>query len=365
MNFDVLRLQILGVALLASLACALPGVFLVLRGTALLVDAISHAILFGIAVMFILVKTLHSPLLIMGATATGVLTAICVEYLITSHRIKKDAALGIIFPFFFSLGVVLISRYARNVHLDLDMVLLGEIAFAPFNRLYCYGIDCGPYALWVLGGLVIANILYFGVFFKEIVVTTFDYTLSGMLGLYPQRLHYILMIMTSVTIVLVFDVVGSIIVVALMIVPAATAYLVSVHVYEMLLLSCLGAAFSSCVGVFMAYSYDVSITGSIAVVTGIVFLITLLVAPEKGIIIQLYRKFFRILDISAVVMHEYVSTYTKVSLQEIAIFFSWNMIFAKLVVRYAVNKGLVRLCNETVVSLLPKNYSDKNIGGTL
>jgi manganese/zinc/iron transport system permease protein len=139
------QLLILGIACLVSVACVLPGVFLVLRGVALMSDAISHAILLGIVVSFFLVGNLHSPLLIVGATLSGLLTVFLTEWVIHTRRLKEDAAIGLIFPIFFSIGVILISKYAGHIHLDTDAVLLGELVFAPF-RAYII-MDDGYYCV--------------------------------------------------------------------------------------------------------------------------------------------------------------------------------------------------------------------------
>jgi len=232
-----LRLQIIAIACLVSIATVLPGVFLVLRGVALMSDAISHAILLGIIGMFLLVQRLDSPLLIVGASLAGLLTVVATEMLIQTQRLKKDAAIGLVFPLFFSIGVILISQYARNVHLDTDMVLLGELAFAPFNRLIVYGVDIGPNALWLMAGIVLINSLAVALFYKELQLATFDPKLAYVLGFSPTVMYYGLMTLTSITAVGAFDVVGSIVVVALMITPAATAYLLVERVAPLLMLS--------------------------------------------------------------------------------------------------------------------------------
>lgn len=271
-----LHIELIGIAILTAITCALPGVFLVLRGVAMMSDAISHAILLGIAVMFLIVKQLDSPLLIFGAAAAGILTVVCTEMIIKSKRLKQDAAIGLIFPFFFSVGVILISQYARNVHLDIDMVLLGELAFAPFNRMIIAGMDCGPYALWVVGATFLINGAFIGLFYKELVLTTFDATLATMSGFSPAILYYGLMVITSITAVATFDIVGSIMVVALMITTPATAYLVAKKVDYMILLSLVFASLSAVFGYFFASWADVSIAGSIACMTGIFFVLALL-----------------------------------------------------------------------------------------
>ncbi|MGE4168845.1 MAG: metal ABC transporter permease [Candidatus Babeliales bacterium] len=269
------------IACLTSVACALPGIFLVLRGIALMSDAISHAILLGIAIMFLVVQRLDSPLLMVGATLAGLLTVACTETIISWRSLKKDAAIGIVFPLFFSLGVILISRYARNVHLDMDMILLGEIAFAPFNRLVVAGYDCGPFALWSLGILVCLNSFFIWLVYKELVCISFDQEFAAVAGFSPLLVYYGLMTMTSITAVVAFDCVGSLVVVALMVTPAATAYMIAKSINEMVQISLLVSVISSFLGCSIAYYYDVSIAGTIATVTGIIFFGTVLGAKRK------------------------------------------------------------------------------------
>jgi len=267
-----LQMELILIAVLTAITCCLPGVFLILRGVAMMSDAISHAILLGITIMFLVAQRLHSPFLIVGAVCAGVLTVMCTEMIVWSRKLKQDAAIGLIFPLFFSVGVMLISRYARNVHLDIDMVLLGELAFAPFNRLIIAGYDCGPHALWVVGCALLLNICFIRFFYKELVLTTFDPTLAVMSGFSPVFLYYSLMILTSIVAVATFDIVGSIMVVALMITPCAAAYLLTHRMKDMIALSIFFASFSAIFGFFLAFWADVSIAGSIACMTGIFFM---------------------------------------------------------------------------------------------
>jgi manganese/zinc/iron transport system permease protein len=225
--------------------------------------------------MFLVVQKLDSPLLLFGATAAGILTVLCTEMIIKSKRLKQDAAIGFIFPLFFSIGVILISRYARNVHLDIDMVLLGELAFVPFTRMIIAGIDCGSYALWVTSAALLANSGFIAIFYKELVFTTFDTTLATMAGFSSVFFYYVLMILTSMTAVVTFDAVGSIMVVALMITPAATAYLLTRQVKNMIGLSVVLAICAAIFGYGIACWADVSIAGSIASMTGVFFVLAL------------------------------------------------------------------------------------------
>jgi manganese/zinc/iron transport system permease protein len=206
------------------------------------------------------------------------------EKIIASKRLKKVSAIGIVFPLFFSVGIILISMYARNVHLDMDMVLLGELAFAPFNRLELWGIDWGPRALWSMGSIALLNSLFVLICYKELQLTTFDPELSRMLGFTPAYIYYALMTLTSITAVGAFNVVGSIVVVALMITPPATAYLLTHKLNIMIYLSITLGIASSIGGYWLAHALNVSIAGAIATASGILFLLALLFAPEKGLI---------------------------------------------------------------------------------
>ena len=161
------QVEIMIIASLTAITCALPGVFLVLRRVSLMSDAISHAILFGIVCAFFITKNLSSPLLIVGATLTGILTVTLTELVIYTKKLKEDAAIGLVFPLLFSIAVILISRFASDIHLDTDAVLLGEIAFAPFNRLIANNIDLGPQGMWAIGTVLLLNILFVSLFYKE------------------------------------------------------------------------------------------------------------------------------------------------------------------------------------------------------
>lgn len=279
MAINMLHLEIVTIAMLAAVTCCLPGVFLVLRGVAMMSDAISHAILLGIVVMFLFIQNLTSPLLIIGASCAGILTVLCTEMIIKSKKLKQDAAIGLVFPLFFSVGVILVSQFARNVHLDSDMVLLGELALSPFNRLMIGNVDCGPSALWVMSAALLINVLFVRLFYKELVITTFDATLATMSGFSPALFYYALMIMTSLTTVATFDAVGAIMVVALMITPPSSAYLLTQRVSKMIFLSVIFALLSAILGYIFASYADVSIAGSIASMTGVFFMGTLFMRP--------------------------------------------------------------------------------------
>jgi manganese/zinc/iron transport system permease protein len=281
---SIWQIEIQLIAAVVSIACALPGVFLVLRRMAMMSDAISHTVLLGIVLAFFLTKDLTSPLLIVGAAVTGVLTISLVELLNRTRRVGKDAAIGLAFPMLFSIAVILISRYAGNVHLDTDAVLLGELVFAPFDRFNVLGYNLGPKALYVMGGILLLNLLFISLFYKELKLATFDPSLAAALGFSPGLIHYALMSLVSVTAVGAFDAVGSILVVALMIAPPAAAYLLTDSLPRLIGLSALIGVVSAISGFWVAHALDASIAGSMATMAGVIFGLVFLLAPDRGIV---------------------------------------------------------------------------------
>ena len=184
------QIEIQLIAVVVAIACAIPGVFLVLRKMALISDAISHSILPGIVIGFFITQDLNSPFLILLAALTGLLTVVLVEIIQKTGLVKEDTAIGLVFPMLFSVGVIMIAKNANDVHLDVDAVLLGELAFAPFDRLLISGMDLGPKSLWVMGVVLLITVFLLFMFFKELKVSTFDSGLSSALGFSPILMHY-------------------------------------------------------------------------------------------------------------------------------------------------------------------------------
>lgn len=279
-------LEIQLIAVVVAVACALPGVFLVLQGLTMLSDAITHTVLLGIVLAFFVTQDLNSPLLMVGATLVGVATVWLIEALQRTRLLGNDAAIGIVFPLFFSIAIILISRYAGDVHLDTDSVLMGELAFAPFSRMVIFGMDIGPQSLWTMLIILVINALFIGLFYKELKLSTFDPALAAALGFSPVLLHYGLMTLVSLTAVGAYDSVGSILVVGFMVGPALTGYLLTRQLKHMIVVTLITAVFNSIVGVQLAFVTDASLAGMIAVVTGVTALLAFLLSPEKGWIKQ-------------------------------------------------------------------------------
>jgi manganese/zinc/iron transport system permease protein len=329
-------------------ACSLPGVFLVLRRMALMSDAISHTVLLGIVLAFFLTHDITSPLLIFGAAAVGVATVGLVELLRRTKLVKEDASIGLVFPALFSIAVILIARFAGDVHLDTDAVLLGEIAFAPFRRLEVAGTDLGPRTLWVMGGVLLLNVMFIALLYKELKLSTFDPGLAAALGFSPVLLHYAFMTMVSITAVGAFDAVGSILVVALMIAPPATAYLLAESLPRVLLLSVLVAAAAALIGFWTAWIVDASIAGCMAAAAGVLFALAFLLGPHRGILAVIRRRarqrweFARLLLAIHLLHHEGTAESERESHEaHLGEHLRWDPEFARRVVREAEQSGLL------------------------
>ena len=332
---------------------------------ALISDAISHSILPGIVIGFFITQDLNSPLLILLAALTGVITVVMVEFIQKTGLVKEDTAIGLVFPVLFSIGVILIAKNANDVHLDVDAVLLGELAFAPFDRMMVGGADWGPKSLWVMGSILFITVSLLILFFKELKVTTFDAGLSSVLGIPPVVMHYGLMSVSSVTVVGAFDAVGAILVVALMIAPAATAYLLTEDLKKMIGLSVLFGVFSAIAGYWVANFLDASISGSIATTLGVIFLIVYLFAPKKGLISVLYRQKQQRIEVSLITFLLHLNRHEEESerhIDHLQEHINWQAVRARTVLDLAEKNNLVEIKND-VVSLTEKGlaFTEKSL----
>ncbi|HRF59773.1 MAG TPA: metal ABC transporter permease [Fimbriimonadaceae bacterium] len=274
------------VAIVAGASCGLAGVFLVLRRLAMMSDAISHAILPGLVAGYFFARGPNLIAAFLGATAAGVLTVFLVETIVRMRRLKEDAAIGLVFPALFAIGVLLVSRYFANVHLDTDAVLYGEIALAPFDTWNVAGRNLGPQSLWVLAGLGLLNAGFLYLFFKELKLSTFDPGLAEILGFRPGLLHYSFMTIIAMTTVGAFSAVGAILAVALIVIPAVTASFWTTRLPVVIVLSIGIGAFAGLLGYGAATAIDVSISGAIATTLGLLVGGSALFAPRTGFVAQ-------------------------------------------------------------------------------
>lgn len=271
-------------------SCALLGCFLILRKMAMVGDAISHAVLPGIVIAFLLSGSRDSVTMLVGAGLIGILTTFLIEFFHKKAKLQTDASIGVTFTWLFAIGVVLISQYAGKVDLDQDCVLYGEIAYVPLDLIVLSnGIIVGPKAIFVTGIVLVAVALFIGFGFKELFLTTFDPAYASAIGISTVLWHYLLMGAVSVTTVASFESVGAILVVALLIAPAATAYLITDHFPTMLALACGFGILASFGGYYTAVWLDGSIAGAIAAVSGVQFMLTFLFSPTHGILFKRLR----------------------------------------------------------------------------
>lgn len=350
-----MNLEIVIIAALVAASCALPGSFLVLRRMALMSDAISHSVLPGIVIGFFLAGSLDSPLPMLGAVLASMLTVVLTELLYRTKLVKTDAAIGMVFPAMFSVGVILVSLYAGNIHLDTDAVLLGELVFAPLDRMDVLGLSL-PRSLVHMSVIFLLNLTLVVVFFKELKLSTFDPGLARSQGFRPGLLHYGLMLMVSITAIGAFDSVGSILVVAFMIAPAAAALLLTERLSLMLVISVAIGIASGIGGFFVAHSLDLSIAGSMATMTGVAFLVTYLFSPKRGMLTRILNtrrmKWEFALKMLAVhILHHEKSAEAGVECRpdHLIEHINWSESFASVVVEKAIHAQLIRIENSVMV----------------
>lgn len=350
------QLEIQIIASLVAIACAIPGTFLVLRKMAMISDAISHSILPGIVIGFFITHNLNSPLLILLAALSGIVTVVLVEYIQKTGLVKEDTAIGLVFPALFSIGVIMIAKNANDVHLDVDAVLLGELAFAPFDRLLINGMDLGPKSLWIIGAILVITLSLLFAFFKELKVSTFDKGLAASLGFSPALIHYGLMSVSSVTTVGAFEAVGAILVVALMIAPPAAAYLLTTDLKKMIGLSVLFGVFSAILGYWVAHWLDASIAGSITTVLGLLFLVVYLFAPSKGVIAVMFREKQQRTEVSLLTFLLHLKNHDEISerhVKHLNEHINWQKVRSKTVLDLALKNNMIHIENH-IVSLTQK-----------
>jgi len=269
---------ILATASLVAISSALVGVFLILRRQALMGDAISHSVLLGIVVAFLATESRSLTVMLTGAVLIGLLTAWLSDTLHKVGKLQSDASIGIVFTLFFAVGVILVSLYAGQVDLDQECVLYGEIAFVPFDTIVwggdADGTEIGPRAFWAIGIVFVIVLLSIVIGFERLKTVTFHPSLAVSLGINVVFWHYFLMTLVSMTTVASFDAVGAILVVALLVIPASSAYLVASSLKSMLWIAAGYGQASVLIGYAISYWLDSSISASIAVTAGLLMFIT-------------------------------------------------------------------------------------------
>ncbi|MFJ5762956.1 metal ABC transporter permease [Neobacillus sp. NPDC093182] len=275
---------------LVACSCSIVGCFLVLRKMSMIGDAISHSVLPGIVLAFLFSGgSRDSFFMMLGAAALGLITVFLIQ-MFQNSGVQSDASIGVVFTALFAVGVVLVSLFTREVDLDLDCVLYGEIAYAPWDTFEIGGKSLGPRAVWGVGASLLLNIIVIGLFYKQFKLCSFDPALAAALGIPVALFHYLLMGLVSVSTVASFESVGAILVVGMIIVPAATAYLLTEKLSIMIAISMVIGIISSVVGYFVAYLFDASIAGSMITVAGAIFLLVFLLSPTHGVVMKKWRR---------------------------------------------------------------------------
>lgn len=264
-------------AVVTALACALPGVFVVLRRNSMLVDAISHAIFPGIIFGYFLTRNFNSPLLILAAALAGLVVVLGSEWLARTGLLTGDAPQGLIFPALFSAGVILVTLEFANIHLDTHAVLAGDLNIAAWQPLIIAGTHLGPVYLYVMLGVLLINVVFLTLFYSKLKVTTFDPEFATSLGIRSRLLNTAFMFLVSVTITAAFNAAGAILVIALVVVPPATAYLLTTRLPVMIALTALIAIGGALAGFWVAYVLNAATSAGMSLFYGLVFAAVLVV----------------------------------------------------------------------------------------
>jgi len=274
-------LWIILTAILVASSSAILGSFLIMRKMAMIGDAISHAVLPGIVIAYFITQNRTGLPILAGAAATGLIVTWFIQFFNRIVKLQIDASIGISYTFLFAVGIILISLFGSNVDLDQECVLYGEIAYVPLDMWFIGDTSLGPRQFWIL----LANLVLVGgaVFaaYKQLFITSFDESYASAIGIPVLFWQYYLMGGVSLTTVVSFESVGAILVIAFLVGPPATAYLVTERFKKMIGLSVLFGIIASFIGYYLAVALNASIAGSITAVIGLEFTIAFLYSSWK------------------------------------------------------------------------------------
>jgi len=269
MNYGFLQ-KALFTSIMVGIICGVIGCFIVLRGLALMGDAISHAVLPGVAISYML-----SINFFYGAVVTGMIAAVSIGLVNQNSRIKSDSSIGIVFSAFFALGVILISK--AQTATDLTQILFGNVLSVRSSDMWM---------TLIIGAIIL---LVVSLFYKELLVSSFDSTMAAAYGLPTKLIHYVIMVLLTMATVASLQTVGVVLVVAMLITPASTAYLLTNRLWIMIILSAFFGAFSAVIGLYFSFVYNLSSGAVIVLVATALFLIAFIFAPQQGILWRLIK----------------------------------------------------------------------------
>ncbi|MGD8845284.1 MAG: iron chelate uptake ABC transporter family permease subunit [Desulfobacteraceae bacterium] len=296
MEWTFLDTWIVIVGVLGAVSCALLGNYLVLRRMSMMGDAISHAVLPGLAIAFLVSGSRESLPMLIGAILIGVLTTLFIQVIDRLSGLDRGASMGVVFTTLFALGLILIKQAADHVDLDPSCVLYGAIELTPLDTYLWFGLEV-PRAAVTNGAMLLINLIFVILFFKELKITSFDSALATTIGINANLMQYVLMTLVAATTIAAFESVGSILVIAMLIVPGAAAHLLTDRMGSMLLISSVFAAVSAAVGHVGAITIptwfgfqDTSTAGMMAFTAGVMFGLVMLFAPRYGVISRLMHQ---------------------------------------------------------------------------
>ncbi len=270
--------------------CAILGCFLVLRRMSLLGDAVSHAILAGIAVAFLLTGSIAPMPMFLGAMTVGLLTALLTQTLSTFGKVPEDSSMGVVFTSLFAIGVLIISSPAmKSSHLD-DCILVGVLDMVSLDTTVFAGYRV-PHVLLTLVPMLFIILLFVTTFWKELKIASFDPQLATTMGISALLMHYLLMGLVAATTVATLESVGTIVVVAMLIVPAATAHLLTDRLGPMIGIAVLLGITSAVIGCLWARWANSNAAGLMAVATGLQFSVAVVLAPRHGLLSKAMHNF--------------------------------------------------------------------------
>lgn len=269
MNYEFLQRAFV-TSVVVGIICGIIGSFIILRGMALMGDAISHAILPGVAISYMLGINYFY-----GAVFFGILTAFGIGVVSQHSRIKNDASIGIVFTAFFALGIILIGK--AQTATDLTQILFGNVL----------SVRTSDMVITIIIGIII--IMCVIIFYKELLVSTFDETLAASYGLPTKWIHYGIMLLLTLATVASLQTVGVVLVVAMLITPASTAYLLTNRFSIMIVLSSFFGALSSVIGLYISFKYNLSSGAVIVIAATIIFMIVFIFSPKQGVLFKALR----------------------------------------------------------------------------
>lgn len=309
----------LAIATVTSVTCALCGSLLLVGRKSMVSEGLSHAVLPGLVLAFVVTRDFNSPWLILSAAASGMVMVWLTQLLQRTSLVDDDAGLGIVFAGMFSVGILIVSARLRNTHFHADCILDGNLALAPLDRLVIGGVDWGPRS-WIVMCVMLAVVLGFVTLaFKEIRIGIFDPDLAARFRLRPALLQFAWLAIVSATTVAAFDVAGSILIVALMIAPPAAAYLLTDRLDRLMIIAAAIAVLGSLGGFRLAAAMDVSPTGPIASFAGLLFLLVFAFAPRRGFLAKWLERVRQRREIGELLVLELVDHGGRAALEGMAI----------------------------------------------